>query len=859
MGDELDKASALAKKLIQNVNATGYLPSVPWKDMPEESLEPSSLLCHKHYSTRPYIHRVYPGCNSRACQFAHNNSEWRTPRQYKPLRPGWAQGVSESLTTRDWGSSHDADPHFSLEETAFYPTKYTRWLQSQSYYPNHRTPMLCQKFLYHGKCPFWQNCLFVHASTVSVREKAKEYFCTINGKPDACPARSVCPYAHLSSELVAPAYFTTSSTTSDRKTTVKIENDEFTVALNGIASNRYVSDKVCSYDFCDDFSCEETHLLPFQWEELVRQHPELKHHVPAYFHKLLRTASTAPSASPNSSPWGSKHSAPSSDTAPSATASDEFPSLRPSNSWTTSASDDTSKAMDGDSQQSNQLDFKVLFRVEPPRTVEFEASGRASHKYDRARRLAALLGEPLSSRWKDCYFQWMKSEEVAPDSQAEQFVFHRSLLIGKGADARVYLGLSIADGREIAVKVYGHPIDTSAEKEERLKQASREREALKVHGTIPGVVQYLGCWTATVETHCGELEYQYLVEDLMEASLEDVVNKWKGASDIFGSDAHLLACRFIAGSLLSTLEQLNNYSQHDPSSLAHMDVKPANVMFDRRLDVKLGDFGISSPFKGDSTSVTAVGVSAFYIAPELQAGDGRTYRTTDLYLLGLVMVNMLSGMHNWSVPADLGRVHQWIPGQWPRHRQETCVHLLQNLLIDSHNTRAFYSQAKKTSLTAHSLIRAHPFFWTARKALFFLVSLGGFKVAVVPGISDVVASAYEGDSWLPYVRDINSAVASTEHNIDNNDRRARDPIQLLVFIRNTVVHNKPSDFTNPDVSAMLQKSPVFIERFPRLVSSLWELLVKNLAYVLESPLLRSFVTDAYHASDLVLPDASQWL
>jgi hypothetical protein len=75
----------------------------------------------------------------------------------------------------------------------------------------------------------------------------------------------------------------------------------------------------------------------------------------------------------------------------------------------------------------------------------------------------------------------------------------------------------------------------------------------------------------------------------------------------------------------------------------HRDIKPANILLTDGRQVMVGDFGIARAL--DSPGVTTTGTmlgSAAYIAPEQAQGAGATAQT-DLYALGIVVYEMLTG------------------------------------------------------------------------------------------------------------------------------------------------------------------------------------------------------------------------
>ncbi|MBL7498266.1 protein kinase [Frankia sp. CN7] len=77
--------------------------------------------------------------------------------------------------------------------------------------------------------------------------------------------------------------------------------------------------------------------------------------------------------------------------------------------------------------------------------------------------------------------------------------------------------------------------------------------------------------------------------------------------------------------------------------ILHRDIKMANVLFDTAGMAKLGDFGIARMFTGSGVTGAPHGAGTpLYMAPEQIAG-GRLSPATDLYALGVVLYQLLTG------------------------------------------------------------------------------------------------------------------------------------------------------------------------------------------------------------------------
>lgn len=76
--------------------------------------------------------------------------------------------------------------------------------------------------------------------------------------------------------------------------------------------------------------------------------------------------------------------------------------------------------------------------------------------------------------------------------------------------------------------------------------------------------------------------------------------------------------------------------------VTHRDIKPGNILYAAEpTDVRIGDFGLAINLGSQTTQVTGVGSPA-YMSPE-QIRDELVDHRTDLYSLGVVMYQMLSG------------------------------------------------------------------------------------------------------------------------------------------------------------------------------------------------------------------------
>jgi len=80
--------------------------------------------------------------------------------------------------------------------------------------------------------------------------------------------------------------------------------------------------------------------------------------------------------------------------------------------------------------------------------------------------------------------------------------------------------------------------------------------------------------------------------------------------------------------------------------VVHRDIKPSNILVEVNLEVKIADFSIAHMNRADDTATQQVGLmgSPRYMSPEQLKEDEITHQT-DLFSLGIVMYEMLTGKH----------------------------------------------------------------------------------------------------------------------------------------------------------------------------------------------------------------------
>jgi serine/threonine-protein kinase len=112
---------------------------------------------------------------------------------------------------------------------------------------------------------------------------------------------------------------------------------------------------------------------------------------------------------------------------------------------------------------------------------------------------------------------------------------------------------------------------------------------------------------------------------------------------------------FIVSEVLEALDYAHNARDMEGKSMqiVHRDISPSNIFISKRGDVKLGDFGIAHAQRREQKTQAGTLKGKYgYMSPEQVVGKPIDARS-DLFAVGVVLAELLTGRRLFSAPADL--------------------------------------------------------------------------------------------------------------------------------------------------------------------------------------------------------------
>ncbi|MFP4923748.1 Stk1 family PASTA domain-containing Ser/Thr kinase, partial [Staphylococcus pseudintermedius] len=191
-------------------------------------------------------------------------------------------------------------------------------------------------------------------------------------------------------------------------------------------------------------------------------------------------------------------------------------------------------------------------------------------------------------------------------------------ILGGGGMSNVYVAMDTILNRQVAVKLIHIPPN---EKQATIQRFEREVQNTTIL-THPNIVSVLDVGE--------EVDFFFLVMEYIEGpTLADYI---KANGPLKPEKA------------LYFIEQILSGIRHaHERGIVHRDIKPQNVMIDRNQTLKIVDFGIAKALSETTmTQTNHVVGTVQYLSPEQAKGE-KTGERSDIYSIGIVLYEMLTG------------------------------------------------------------------------------------------------------------------------------------------------------------------------------------------------------------------------
>lgn len=210
--------------------------------------------------------------------------------------------------------------------------------------------------------------------------------------------------------------------------------------------------------------------------------------------------------------------------------------------------------------------------------------------------------------------------------------------VGGGGMAEVFHGYDTVLHRDVGIKILRDQFIQDKDFVARFRQEACNAAGLS-HPNIVNIYDF-----------GSEHDINYIVmEYVVGRTLKEVITD-SGALD------YQTAVKYAIG-IASALKQAHDHA------IVHCDVKSQNILIDTKGVAKITDFGIARAF-GQHSESEERGVigSVYYLSPEQAAGKPVTAQS-DLYSLGVVLFEMLTGQlpYDGDTPAEVARQHLTSP------------------------------------------------------------------------------------------------------------------------------------------------------------------------------------------------------
>ncbi|MBU0984840.1 MAG: protein kinase [candidate division Zixibacteria bacterium] len=240
--------------------------------------------------------------------------------------------------------------------------------------------------------------------------------------------------------------------------------------------------------------------------------------------------------------------------------------------------------------------------------------------------------------------------------------------IGQGGIAEIFKARQPSLNRDVAIKILSARLTDDADILRRF-----ERESLVI-GRLshPNIVH-------VIDKGKAGNRYYFVMEFIDGTSLREVID-----SPRIGLKTKL--------EMITQVCKALDYAHKN--GVIHRDIKPANILIDREGNARVADFGIAQIVGTPESEVTSSDVvmgTLAYMSPEQKLSSTNVDQTTDIYAVGVMIYEMLTGkkpLGRFKLPSEMGdgigpeydEIVQKCLAQEPQDRYQSAVVLKDRLL-----------------------------------------------------------------------------------------------------------------------------------------------------------------------------------
>jgi serine/threonine protein kinase len=262
--------------------------------------------------------------------------------------------------------------------------------------------------------------------------------------------------------------------------------------------------------------------------------------------------------------------------------------------------------------------------------------------------------------------------EIAPEQPQTKHVRIGDYVItgkvGTGGIAEIYRGRQESLDRDVAIKILSSKLSSDTDLLRRF-----EREAMVIARlNHPNIVH-------VIDRGKAGNRYYFVMEYVDGTSLREVIDSKK----------ILLRTKI---EMMAQVCKALDYAHKN--GIIHRDIKPANILIDRQGNPRVADFGIAQIVGSPDAEVTSSDVimgTFSYMSPEQKVSSTAVDQTTDIYAMGIILYEILTGMRpegRFKLPSEVSPsidpgyddVVQKCLAQEAKDRYQSAVELKNDLL-----------------------------------------------------------------------------------------------------------------------------------------------------------------------------------